>query len=359
LELEHLQERNDFLNRLQSVEHSMELSMAREHVDFEALVDKINEDHLVNQDRHAQFVEMLEAQAELRQARTETDKMVAFNKLAQTQLLSQEELYALQTSIVHRAEMTDAANAHELAMATIQNRIEHDKEALRWEVEIGNKVAENEIERKRMAARFEDERRDADFEFEKRKIDNKMDLLRQAQALRMEREQAKHEQEMEAKRLQAETELEHHKINATMSFEQIMASNPDISPEAAAALAKKFEAEAMAAQNDKTAELTRQHSEDLKAILMQQMNLTKDIVAAQSQASAKELASKQAELDRVHQDSERNQDRFLSGMQTTITAVADATKQPAPIAPITVFCPNCGKKHSESAMVCDECGSSL
>lgn len=361
LELEHLQQRNEFLNRLQSVENSNELQMAREHVDFQALMDKINEDHLVNQDRHAQFVELMEAQAELRQATTESDKTVALNKLEQTRLLSEEEIEALKRNIAHRADMDDQSHAHELAMATIQNRIEHDKEALRWEIEIGNQLALNEIERMRMAAQFADERREADFDFEKRQMANKMDLLRQAQALRLEREQDEHNRQMEAQRLQAEADLEHQKIYATMSFEQIMAANPNITPEAAAALAKKFEADAMAAQNDKTAELTRQHSEDLKAILMQQMNLTKDIVSAQEQTKERELAQKQAELDRVHQDSERNQDRFLSGMQTTISSVAGAGKTTVvPAAPIaTVFCPNCGKKHAPGGMVCDECGTTL
>ena len=99
--------------------------------------------------------------------------------------------------------------------------------------------------------------------------------------------------------LRSNTEIEKRRIQATMSFEQIMASNPDISPEAAAALAKKFEAEAaaaqnsqMAAQNDRTIELMRQHDEDLKAILSQQMNLTRDIVSAQTMASAATLENK-------------------------------------------------------------------
>lgn len=357
LELEQLQLRNDYLNRLQSVEHSNELQMAREEVDFQALMDKIDEDRLLNEDKKAQFVEMLAAQAALRRATTVIDQEVALNKLRQTALLSDEEVALLEKSIQHRSDMADEANAHDLAMATIRNRIEHDKEALRWEIEIGNKVVENELNQQRMVAQFADERREADLNFEQRRMENKMDLLRQAQAIRMEREQAAHEREMEAQRLKAETDLEHHKLNATMTFEQIMASNPNITPEAAAALAKKFEADALAAQNDKTAELVKQHEEDLKQILLQQMNLTKEMMAAQARSNDMAVASKQAELDRVHADSERNQDRFLSGMQTTISAVAGAPKQPVTVE--VVFCPGCGKKHTNKDMVCDECGTSL
>ena len=167
---------------------------------------------------------------------------------------------------------------------------------------------------------------------------------------------------MELKKLENEAELEHYKVTATMSFEQIMASNPDISPDAAAALAKKFEAEAAMAQNDKTVDLVKQHEEDLKQILSMQMQMTNNIIDSQNQMRDRELANKQAELDRVHADSEKNQDRFLSGMQTATSSVADAIKG-SPVMNMgqtTVsFCPNCGQKSAPGTMVCEKCGSTI
>jgi len=368
LELEQLQLRNDYLNRLQSVEHSNELRMAREDVDFHALMDKIDEERLLNEDKRAEFEQMLKAQALIREARTAVDVEVAINKLKQTALLSEEELQKLKNDVDHRLAMQEASQGHELAMATLQNDVVYEREKLNWNLERQKKEFDAALEEARERAAFGDERREADFDFQKREDQHDLDILKQMQAMREEALKSQHAREMEEKRLESETSIEHHRINATMSFEQIMASNPDISPEAAQALAEKFKAEAASAQNDKTVELTRQHSEDLKAIMEQQMALTRDIVHAQNQANANAVAAKQAELDRVHGDSERNQDRFLSGMQTTITAVADATKPT--VAPVTqptnpktsetfVFCPNCGKKHGPETLICDACGTSL
>lgn len=358
LELEQLQLRNNYLNRLQSVEHEHELNMAREQVDFEALMDKIDEDHLLNEDKKRAFVEMLMAQAELRSARTESETMVALNKLEQTNLLSIEEVEALKMDVMQRLNMKQVANEHAIIMATIQNSILLEEEKLKWD----NKLFDTELQRARMQAQFADERRDADFEFEKKKTANKMDLLRQAQEIREQREQATHQRQMELKKLENEAELEHYKVTATMSFEQIMASNPNISPDAAAALAKKFEAEAAMAQNDKTIDLVKQHEEDLKQILSMQMQMTNNIIDSQNQMRDRELANKQAELDRVHADSEKNQDRFLSGMQTATSSVADAIKG-SPMMNMgqtTVsFCPNCGQKSAPGTMVCEKCGSTI
>lgn len=408
LDLEHLQQRNDFLNRLQSEEHSQELRMARENVDFQNLMGKIDEDRLLNNDQRTQFAEMLSAQAQLRSARTMIETEAAINKLIQTKLLSQEELAALKIAVEHRIGLASQANEHELTMATIQNQVAQQREALRWKIEYQNTEADYELARKKKEAEFENERANDRLDIQKREqkdrlelekerlaieIDaqkqsdmHEMEMFRQFTTICMEKDQSAHQQVMEEKKLQAQTELEHHKlqleqnkIHATMSFEQIMASNPDITPEAADALAKKFEAEALAVQNDKTAELVRQHETDLKEILEQQMNLTRDIVSAQTQTNHRMISEKQQELERVHADSERHQDRFLAGMQTTVSAVAATAKPTTPVAnPVivtsnptptahtknvesqaSVFCPNCGKKHAAGTIACDFCGASL
>lgn len=353
-ELEQAQLREDFLNKMQNAEYSNILRSARSKVDFQALMDKIDEDGLLNEDKKAQFVLMLSSERLLREARTQVETDNAIDGLVQSRMLSQEEIDTLKRTIAHRADMAELDDVQAIAMATMQNAVALDREKLQWELEIGNKRFENQLELQRLQDEYADTRRNANLDFQNRQMASQMDLLRQAQSLREERENAQHQREMEYKKLESDTELEHHRINATMSFEQIMASNPNISPDAAAALAKKFEAEALVAQNDKTAELVRQHDEDLKTILAQQMSLTRDIVAAQNQANANAVAEKQRELDRVHEDSERHQDRMLSGMETTVTAVAQAKPQVE-----VVFCPNCGRKNNGNAKTCDACGSSL
>lgn len=347
LELEQLHDRNTFLNRLQSEEHSHELNTARSEVDFAALMNKVNEDGLLNDAKFKQFAYMLSAQFELANATTDSDKYVALNKLKQSNMLSEEEVLTLKMRIEHN-----------LNMANIQNEILLNREMQKLDLE----NTDHEINVARKQAEFQDERRNADLDFQKReaetKINVKLDALQRAQAIREEREKAKHERMMEEKRLDAQSELDKYKITSTMSFEQIMASNPNITPEAAAALAKKFEAEAAMANNSIATELQRQHNDDIKEILAQQMAMTKDIINAQTNAKNAALENKQAELDRVHSDSEKNQDRFLSGMQTTINAVASATRNPG-ASPVR-FCPNCGKKHTSlDDMICTDCGTTL
>lgn len=353
-ELEQAQLRDDFLNKMQNAEYSNMLRSARSKVDFQALMDKIDEDGLLNEDKKAQFALMLSAERLLREARTSIETENALDGLKRSRMLSEEEVESLRRTIAHRADMAELNDAQAIAMATMQNAEALDREALQWELEIGNKRFRNELERQKLQDEYADTRRNADLEFQNRQMANKMDLLKQAQALREEREQAQHQREMESKKLEYDAELEHHRITASMSYEQIMASNPDITPEAAAALAKKYEAEKLAAQNDRTAELVKQHDDDLKNILEQQMNMTRDIIAAQNQANANAVIEKQRELDRVHADSERHQDRMLSGMETTVNAVSQAKLQVE-----VVFCPNCGRKNDGNAKTCNNCGASL
>lgn len=366
LELEQLQLRYDYMNRLQSVENTNELNKARDLVDFEALMDKIDEDKLLNKDNHDKFIEMLEAQAEIRKAQTYVDKEVAINKFKQTMLISDYELTSVNASLEHKIRMEVLSQSHEENITQLRNTMEEQGEVNQWNRDERSKDVDLELDIARRAAEFDDERREADYNFAKRESDDAFEQMRKLQELRLAREEAEHKREMDVRRLDSETELEKQRITATMTFEQIMASNPNISPDAAAALAKKYEAEAAAASNDKTIELVKQHDEDLKAILMQQMNMTRDIISAQNQANANAVAAKQQELDRVHEDAERHQDRFVSAMQTTVTAVAGSHATPTVVPmpqpqqqPVIVFCSNCGKKFNEHKDVCDVCGSQL
>ncbi len=369
-ELEQAQLREDFLNKMQNAQYSNELRSARSQVDFEALMDKIDEDHLLNEDKKAQFVLMLQSERALREARTMVEQQNAVDGLVRSRMLSNEEVDILERNIEHRADMAELSNVQAIAMATLQNAIEIDRETLKWEMEIGNKRFENEMNLQKKRDEYSDTRRNVDLDFQNRQMESKLERLRQAQEIREQREQAQHNREMESRRLDHEAALEHQKITATMSFEQIMASNPDISPAAAEALAKKFEAQAAMAQQDRTAELYRQHDEDLKAILAQQMNLTRDVINAQNQTNARMLSDKQNELNRVHEDAEHHQDRMLSGMNTTVNAVATPrfasapipmtpVMQPVAIGGVPCFCSNCGKKNPPNTVTCQSCGGKI
>ncbi len=352
-ELEHLRMRNEFLNKLQNVDYEKQLSEARSRVDFEALMDKVDNDGLLNADKKEQFVLMLEAEKELREAKTALETENAINKLRQSNMLGKEEIASLERQIAHRENMAQVSDAQAVAMATLQNAEALDREKLNWELEIGNKRFENELSLAEKRDDYVDKRRNSDLDYQQKIRDAQLEALRRLEDMNEQREQARHQREMESKKIDYDAEIERQKVNATMSFEQIMASNPDISPEAAAALAKKFEAEAAAASESKTSELMNRHNEDIKDFLARQMELTKSVIEAQNKANSTALEQKQSELDRVYADSEHHQDRMLAGMQTTVNSMRGMTETQV------VFCPECGQKNSVGFKFCSACGAKL
>ena len=280
--------------------------------------------------------------------------------------------------------------------------------------------------RRQADASFQDSRRQADIDFEKREREQQMEMLRQAQAIRLERENDEHRRTMEStdaahrQKLEAENaaraheeamqkqqldaQVENQRIYAGMSFEQIMAANPNISEAAAQALAKKFEAEAAAAQNDRTAQMATEQKNEMKDFMqqmmsqqmqmsMQQMQMMRDTSIANASAFSgmqqTMMGAKQAELDRTRADAAANNAMMLDGMKTTVGAMsgivgaaaahaapaspapsAAAAPAAAPVAPPSApqakampptapKCPSCGAELEPGAAFCGECGASL
>ena len=185
---------------------------------------------------------------------------------------------------------------------------------------------------------------------------------------------------------------------------QIMAANPNISEAAAQALAKKFEAEAAAAQNDRTAQMATEQKNEMKDFMqqmmsqqmqmsMQQMQMMRDTSIANASAFSgmqqTMMGAKQAELDRTRADAAANNAMMLDGMKTTVGAMSGivgaaaahaAPASPAPSAaaapaavpvappsapqakampPTAPKCPSCGAELEPGAAFCGECGASL
>ena len=68
LELSELTKRNSFLNRLQDENNAQALRESRNQVEFQAALDKIDEDRELNEDERLKFSQMLEAQRMIREA---------------------------------------------------------------------------------------------------------------------------------------------------------------------------------------------------------------------------------------------------------------------------------------------------
>ncbi len=412
-ELEQIQLRADFLNKMQGLEYSNELRSARAEADYLALMEKIDEDKLLNDDKKAQFVLMLSAQRQIREATTQAEISNAFDKLEQSNLLSKEEVDSVRRDIEHREEMVLISYEHDVTMAEIDNEqkaaaarlkarqdlsmsnliheINLDKEKLNWELQIDNVRRDNELDRRRREQEFEYWKQDENYNRELRERSDKIDSLERMQAMREKRAQADHIREQEIKELDhrhiMEEKKQDHlhdentaKIYAGMTPEQIMASNSNLSPEAANALAAKYQAEADKSKNaylDQLQEAQARHVQDMKDFTEGMMGLANNVITGKVDAAHKAVDDKQAELDRVHNDSEHHQDRLLSAIDTTVKIFSSA-----PVASVSTsseassvntdkasdanaatsdirYCPECGMKNSKNAQKCECCSNPL
>lgn len=384
-ELVELSKRNNFLNRLNDEKNQQFLHEAQSAADFTAAMGKIDQQNLLTEDEKAKFADMLYWQRKLREAQNADEGNAALNKLEQNGLLRAEEIATLKADIAQRAKLKDLTDGQALAMLTLQNNMALDAQKLQWEMEIGNKRFQNQMDRQKIQDDYADSRRRAEMNLDKEEMQNQMELLRQAQAIRQEREDAEHRRKMEEENaarahevtmtgMSQQHEEEMRRMFQNMSAEQIMAANPDITPEAAAAFAEKFKSQNAQAQID----MANQHSADIQRIMEQnsaQQNATmQQMMAMMGQMFAGQQAQKQAEIDSVRKDANEHQDRMENIIKTQATAAYGAAgKIFAPAAKQVVnnnstarkdmpqgnACPNCGAELEEGASFCGECGNSL
>ena len=364
------EERNRQNLRMQEIMNSGELgsrqladrqqiAIAQMDAALEASKEKIYEDMSLTEDEKAKFDMMLSAQRQLREAKSEDEVEAAMLVFAKSGLLRQQEMDNLRHMIAHDAKVRDLSDGQIIALASLQNQQELEQKKAEWERQYESDQLDHQIAQDRKVDGFHAEHVRTELELERLKREQNIDLehqedlkrletMRQLQAIRQEREDAEHRRKVEMEKTEAESQREITRIYSVMSAEQIMAANPNLTPQAAQALAEKFKAEAAAAQNDRSHELLQQ-------VLQMSQNHAQDL-----------LNAKQQELDRTRADANANSDRFVDAMKTTINAVGNMVQannnyrtQPQAQAPTgTPFkvCPACHAQNDPNAGFCDNCG---
>jgi ribonuclease HII len=118
-----------------------------------------------------------------------------------------------------------------------------------------------------------------------------------------------------------------------MSVEQIMAINPNISPEAAKALAEKFKGEHLQSQ----VEMANQQKDEMRSFMEQQMALMREMVAGNKESS------------------QAHEEKYVDVMKTTVQAVAGM-----PSAKPTIYrCGKCGAENPAGVVFCEKCGEGM
>lgn len=319
LELEELTKRNHFLNRLNDEKNQQTLREAQSQADFRAAMDKIDQQNLLTEDEKDKFALMLEAQRIIRTAQAQEEVDVAIGQIRKTELLREEEISVLESQIAHRAELQNLSDTQHLQLATIQNEKILDKEKLDWELQIGNVRFENQLNREKLQAETE-------LEIKRKKQESKLEIMRELQNIRQERENAEHQRTVELKKMELDA-------YAGMSVEQIMAINPNISPEAAKALAEKFKGEHLQSQ----VEMANQQKDEMRSFMEQQMALMREMVSGTKETS------------QLHEE------RYTDVMKTTIKAVAGASN----LQPAICRCLRCGAENPTGTKFCSECGQEM
>ncbi len=306
-ELEQLTRRNEFMNRLTQEQNRAELQNAQNSADFNSRLAEINKDNL----------------------------------------LTEEEMANLQRDIQERSEDHQIERAHAMDLLVVQQQHEIQSAQLKMEEDLGERLFNLQHDRQRKMDEYQDERRRREMEMDKEEQLGQLDLLKQAQDIRQEREQAEHDRKLKEKEQDQTHEKERLNIFAGMSAEQIMVANPSITPEAAKAMAEKFKAEAAEAANDSRAESAQEQTRMMKEFMEQQMQAVRDMSASNAQTMNNMMQSKEREIERTHQMADKNEDRYANVVREQIKS---GNKKKVKV------CTNCGYEVGDEQF-CPECGT--
>ena len=412
-ELDLLARTQEFRNRLTNQNNSQALISARTDRDQSFELGKINNDGLLQEDELEKFRMVLSREKRIREASNEEEIRAALIDIEKTGLLKDEDLENLKRSITERSEDHDMARFHSVEIMQLSNTLEIDRKNLEWEYEIGDKRIQLEIDRRRKQLQaevgfteieieqwkkiddYEDSKfyqelkrnrtaaeaeidlrakaRESEIDLDNKEMDAQMARMAKLKEMEMAEQKQANEHEILAEKQKLDQEVQMAETYKGMSFEQIMAANPNISPAAAAALAKKFEADAAASMSSTAAADAKENQNKMESFMqkqmemqMQMMNKMMDTSATMSgnllQTQQQQAQKTEDRLNRTEERLDHTQDKSLdyTTKNNTIDAVVSNNNKNQAPAPGYIKCMGCQSvENTVGTKFCFNCGREM
>lgn len=346
-ELEHRIRENDFLRQLASEENRRRLDQARTEEELKNTLAEIDTERVLSDAERERLRRSIEFQRRIDAARSGRELESTLAEIEKSRLLDDQGMADLRAqvesqstereSILERARL---ANEHEIERLKQEQLHERDRLRLEQESELEMKRAQAQIARRRLEQEYLDEAERLENMRRSEKQKGKLDILREAQSIRLERESAQHRRERETRAQEIAADQERLRSFASMSPEQIMASNPDIRPEAAEALAKFAEGRNAQEQVTQIREILEARNKEMHSFMGKQLELAKDLGSGRLDAS---------DLQRFL--------RLLGPASRTETATSSGTDQTGDEK--QTACSSCGRSVPVTASFCPYCGVKL
>lgn len=174
-ELDYMQRTGEFRNRMEVEANAQQIASAKNAEELRHALQKLNMDQLLHDDELNEFVQMLESQKRIREAKTEEEEFEALEDLRKNRLVKQEEMEVLEDELAHkripREEITE--------IMRIQSQQNIDAARLKAEWALDDSRTDHDWEREDLERRrnwgIEDEERERQWMQEEKEYSRQRD----------------------------------------------------------------------------------------------------------------------------------------------------------------------------------------
>jgi len=330
-----------FMETYSAFERNCALKETEETLQSEKEKQDVEQKKLKQNYENEKFIRIFDFQKKLETAKDTHELQHDLRELKKSQLLSESDFNLYAQSLENKEK--DAAHLTEIVKLNQQNKIEQLK--LEYEQALNQKQKEydrkqnldsarSEVTVKKIHDEYSDERTKITEEQLYKKQKSKLEILKEAQEIRNQREEQEHKLSMEKIKFEKDFELKKEQIRLEnfnkMTSDQILAANNDISPEAAEALSKICSSR----NNEETVEFLKdvleKKSDDMQKFLESQMHYQREFNSSMF---------RKEEIE-----------RYLHVIEKTTGLPGVKTEKNE------IICSKCGEKIQNNGIYCPFCG---